>query len=286
LPAKFTPIVLAVAVSGALTMAPTFAAVLAREIPTRDGVTIKFIENSQAGASAGAGAVILMMGGNGRAYLNKWDGRGDPAGNFLVRSRGLFASAGFNAAMPGAPSDHHNKAGLRKARTGRTHAGDIGAVIANLRRKSSGKVFLVGTSRGTISAAGVSAWLPEEALAGIVFASTETRTNNKGNRYAVTDVDLEKIKVPVLLAHRKDDDCYVCVPSDLADISKRLISAPTTKILLYEGGTGWRGNHCGAFHAHGFLIFEDRVVADIVAWMKAVGRGGTPRRARSECYHR
>ncbi len=267
-------IILATIFLAGLGVTPAFTAEQVREIDTRDGVTIKFIEDTAAGASAPT--VILFMGGNGRVRLNKWDGSGNPVGNFLVRSRGQFAKAGFNVAVPDAPSDRLNKKGLIGSRSGAKHAQDITAVIAHMRKKSSGKMFLIGTSRGTISAAGVGARLPADVLGGIVLTATVTRANNKGNADSVTDADLKKIKVPVLFAHHKDDSCYVCVPGDIGDISKKLVNAPTTKTLFFEGGDGWRGNPCGSKHAHGFLGIEDKVVADIAAWIKSVAHGGKP----------
>ncbi len=74
-------------------------------------------------------------------------------GNSLVRSRDLFHAAGFVTALVDAPSDHRGEDGLGGFRLSAQHADDIGKVIAEVRARTSLPVWLVGTSRGAISAA-------------------------------------------------------------------------------------------------------------------------------------
>ena len=91
---------------GMLTAAPstTFAAKeRVVEIPTRPGVTVKFILR---GKSQGNPPIaILFAGGNGVIKLNDWDGSGNPTGNFLVRTRKHWVKHNLLVAVPDAPSD-------------------------------------------------------------------------------------------------------------------------------------------------------------------------------------
>lgn len=242
-------------------------------IAVRDGVTIKAAVNADAGKDAPI--VILLVGGNGIARLDRWDGTGDPNGNFMTRIRKDIAAQGFITALPDAPSDRQER-GLGNSRTGRIHTEDIGAVIRHMRRYSNGPVFVAGTSRGTISAANVAARMAAGGIAGLILTATVTKANKRGSLDPVGEVALEKIRVPVLLAHHKEDDCYVCPPGSIPSLAKKFTAAPSVKVSFFEGGSGWRGDPCHAFHAHGFLGIEGKVTADIVAWMKAVAAKAKP----------
>ena len=100
-------------------------------IPTREDVTVQFI---LLGPRPGdPPAVILFTGGGGKLGLAKWVRKGkvrkNPRGNFLVRSRKLFAGHGFLVAVPDAPSDLIGSYdGLLGFRLVEEHAQDIRAL--------------------------------------------------------------------------------------------------------------------------------------------------------------
>lgn len=253
---------------------PATATEKVAEIPVRDGVTIKTIVNADAGPQAPI--VVLMMGGNGVARLDGWDGSADPNGNFLTRVRNDLARAGFIIGLPDAPSDRQNPVGLGNSRFTAGHARDIAAVIGYLRKLSKGPVFVVGTSRGTISAAGIAANLPAGEIAGIVLTAAVTQQNKKGNRDPVQAAALDRIAMPVLFVHHKQDSCYVCRPEDIPDLAKKFTASPSVKISIVDGGGGWRGDPCLSRHAHGFVGIERQVVDDIATWIKTVAAGAKP----------
>jgi hypothetical protein len=242
-------------------------------IAVRDGVTIKAAVNADAGKTAPI--VVLLMGGNGIARLDRWDGTGDPNGNFLTRIRKTLAAQGFITALPDAPSDRQDR-GLGNSRVGKAHAEDLAAVIRYMRRYSNAPVFVAGTSRGTISAANVASRMPAGEIAGLLLTATVTKANKRGNLDPVGEVALDKIKMPVLIAHHKDDDCYVCPPGNIPSLAEKFTASPSVKVSFFEGGSGWRGDPCHAFHAHGFLGIEGKVTAEMVAWMKAVAAKAKP----------
>jgi predicted alpha/beta-hydrolase family hydrolase len=242
-------------------------------IPTRPGVTMKVIIRNE--AAGNPPIAILFAGGDGIIKLDSWNGKGNPTGSFLVRTRKHFARHKLLAVVPDAASDQQTD-GLSMMRTSKDHAADIQAVIKHLRKYSKGPVILVGTSRGTISAAGVAAHLPTGMVAGVVLTATVTRYNNGNNKHRVQNAKLANIRVPVLLAHHKDDTCYVTVFSDLSDLAKKFTNAPSVQIKGYTGGGNYRGSECGTRAAHGFCGIEKRVVKDIADWIKTVAAGKTP----------
>ncbi len=252
---------------------PAAAGERVESVTLRDGVTMKFIVDADAGPAAPI--VVLMMGGNGVARLDRWDGTGNPNGNFLTRIRGDLARAGFVVALPDAPSDRQNPAGLANSRVGRAHAEDIARLIEKLKTYSSGPVFMVGTSRGTVSTVGIASH-GVSRLAGIVLTAAVTQANKKGNRDPIQAADLGKINIPVLFIHHRQDSCYVCVPGDVPELAKKFAASPSVGINIVDGGGNWRGDECGPFHAHGFVGIEDKVAADIAAWIKTVAAGGKP----------
>jgi pimeloyl-ACP methyl ester carboxylesterase len=237
------------------------------EIPTRPGVTVKFILRGE--ARGNPPIAILFAGGGGIIRLNSWDGIGNPVRNFLVRTRKHWVKHDLLVAVPDAPSDKIED-GMFEWRTTTEHAVDIDAIIEYLRRYSKGPVFLVGTSRGTISAAGVAARLNPERVAGIVLTSTVTKYNRGGNKDRVQTANLLNIRVPVLLAHHRDDGCYVTPFEDIPALAKEFASSPTVGIKAYSDRGNYRGGACGSQGAHGFRGIEKRVVRDIAEWIHGV----------------
>lgn len=253
--------------------APGIAAEKVSEVTVREGVTVKFIDNSDAGAEAPI--VVLFAGGNGIINLSAWKGKGNPSGNFLVRTRRHWVNAGLQVVVPDAPSDRPTD-GLDFWRTSREHTGDIAAVIAHIRKSSKAPLFLVGTSRGTISAAAVAAQTPPGTVTGIVLTSSVTRYNRARNKNRVQDARLDAVRVPVLIAHHEDDACALTPFSDVPGLAKEFTKAPRVDVKSYTGGGNYRGDDCGPFAAHGFRRIERRVIGDIARWIKTVAVGGKP----------
>lgn len=254
-----------------LTIAPS-AAFAAKErvveIPTRPGVSIKFILRGE--TEDNPPIAILFAGGDGVINLDSWDGSGNPVGNFLVRTRKHWVKHNLLVAVPDAPSDRIG--GMIEWRTSTDHAADIGAIIDYLRRYTKGPAFLIGTSRGTISAAGVAARLHSEKIAGIVLTATVTEYNQAANKDRVQSARLDNIRVPVLLAHHKEDACDVTPFWNLTALARDFANSPKVEIKGYSGGRNYRGSVCAGLHAHGFRGIEKRVVRDIAAWIHGIAR--------------
>ena len=139
-------------------------------IETRPGVSQAFMLIAPAKPVA---SLILFAGGSGLIGASptgmRWKN------NFMVRTRGLFAQQGFIVATVDAPSDLQTGDGLVGYRSGKKHARDIQVVIAWLKRKAEVPVWVIGTSRGSLSAANSAARISEGGPDGVVLTATVER---------------------------------------------------------------------------------------------------------------
>ena len=233
------------------------------DIPTRPGVTQRMLVLTPPEPKA---AVVLLPGGHGglQIFANgsmKW---GD--GNFLVRTRQLFAEQGLMVAVVDAPSDRQSPPYLGGFRQTPEHAADLKAVIAWLRENAKAPVWLVGTSRGTQSAAYVATELAAAGGPdGVVLTST-ILTEDKGR--PVPAMPLGKIRVPVLVVHHEQDGCSLCAFSAMPALMAKLATTPRSQLLSFTGGQS-RGDPCEAFAYHGFNGIETAVVQQVAAWVLA-----------------
>ena len=226
---------------------------------TRAGVSIALFWQTVPQAQA---TVLLLPGGAGG--FGSIDASGRPGGgNFLVRSSALFAAAGFNVAIMGRPSDVNDLS--YEWRTRPEHQADIRQVLDWLRQRSDAPLWLLGTSRGTISAA-LAAIDQQQAVAGLVLSSSIVSGSKPGT---LGTLALERIRVPVLLLHHARDACALCRPDALPAVLERLREAPAKQLALVDGGEGAQGDVCGAQHWHGFIGMEAQAVELIAGWIRA-----------------
>jgi dienelactone hydrolase len=231
------------------------------DLPTRPGVTQRFLYIDVPGAKA---SVVLFAGGHGGLQITESGSLGWGAGNFLVRSRQRFAGQGFAVAVVDAPSDRQRPPYLNGQRQRPDHAADVKAVIAWLKQRSPAPVWLVGTSRGTQSAAYVATQLAGEGGPdGLVLTAT-ILTDPRGR--PVPDMPVEKLTIPVLVVHHEQDACRVTLPADLPRLTQKLSSHPRTELVTFRGGID-EGDPCEARAYHGFNGLEAEVVQKIAAWM-------------------
>lgn len=234
------------------------------KVPTRSGVEQPFILVEP--EIKPFASVILFPGGSGKLRTHRY-GTQVKSKNFLVRTRQIFAGHGFLVVVVDTPTDLKRE-GLFRFRATEEHARDIKNVITWLSKRNNIPVFLIGTSRGTISAAGVTAQLKSSGIAGIVLTSTVTRYNNRGNKDRVFDVNMEQIRTPVLVVHHKDDACTITPYEDADNLMDSLVNAKHKKLLSYKGGNTPESDECKALSEHGFFGIEERVVGDIARWIK------------------
>jgi pimeloyl-ACP methyl ester carboxylesterase len=234
------------------------------DLPTRPGVTQRVLVERPAQPAA---VLILMAGGSGRlGILANGELRNDR--NFLVRSRRLFVQQGYAVVLPDTPSDHSRPPFLDgRLRESAEHAADLGAVIAWAHGRFARPVWIVGTSRGTQSAAHAAVTLTGAAAPdGLVLASTILASDRRAPAARpVQEMGLEQLRIPVLVAHHEQDQCPACPPALLPQLMDKL-KGTTARLVTYRGGSS-SGPACKPFAHHGFNGVESRVVDDIAAWI-------------------
>jgi len=183
-----------------------------------------------------------------------------------VRTRQLFASKNVMVAVVDAPSDGQNTPYLRGFRQRPEHVADIKAVIAWLKQQANIPVWLVGTSRGTQSAAFIATQLrpADGGPDGLVLSST-ILTEKPPSR-PVPEMPLDKIQIPTLVVHHKEDGCQLCKYRDLPLLMDRLTAVPRKELFTFDGGKS-QGDPCEAMAYHGFNGLEPEVVTKIAEWI-------------------
>lgn len=234
------------------------------DLTTRGDVTQRILWMPRDGAVA---SVILFPGGTGRIEITK-HGDIEREGNFLVRSRDEFASHQLNVAVFDAPSDHYTKKGMKTDffRDSAEHAEDISAVVSYIKKQTTVPVWLVGTSRGTESAAN-GAIILQGQVDGLVLTSSMTEENNKG--VSLPEMQLHEIKVPTLVVHHEEDECRVTTPEGAEVIKDALTQASKVELKYFSGGDDPISKPCKAKSAHGFLGIEEKVVKYITDFIKS-----------------
>jgi len=229
------------------------------KVPTRDGVVTTLFWEDAPDAKA---TVFLFPGGEG-GFGKVVDGK-LTSKNFLVRSVPYFLANGFNVAIFGRPSDTSELGWIE--RTEPKHMTDVAKVLEFVKQKSSLPVWIVGTSRGTISATAMAINIYDPAIAGLVLTSSVVRYATPGS---VPRQDLKAITLPVLVYHHAKDACKHTLAREAPYIIKGLINAPIKKLMVVDGGANPTGDECGSLHWHGFIGMESEAISHIAEWIKA-----------------
>src|SRR5260221_2677226 len=148
-------------------------------------------------------ASLLFIGGGGNIRL-RMEGA-EPrfgAGNFLPRSRLEFIRNGILPVIMDNPSDQQSGGGMSDAfRESAPHVEDVRVVLAELRRRYPGlPLFLVTTSRSTLSAAHLGRTLGDE-VPGVVLSSSMFYLVR---RTMLPNSNLDAGNVPILFVHHSD----------------------------------------------------------------------------------
>lgn len=229
------------------------------DVPTRPGVTVRYLWQVPAQPRA---SVILLVGGNGGLHLGADGSLGGMGGNFLSRTRAQFLQQGLAVALMDAPSDRQVPPFLSGFRQTPEHVADLKALIADVRQRGQLPVALVGTSRGTQSAAAVAIALAESGGPDALVLTSTILTDPQSK--AVPKMALDTLRIPVLVMHHQQDGCKLCSPADLPMLLGKLPAG--YQVRMYEGGSNV-GDPCEAMAYHGFNGLERRVVHDLSVWL-------------------
>lgn len=220
--------------------------------------------------------LVLLPGGPGFADLDAKGCARKLTGNSLIRSQALFNKAGFATAIVDAPTNYRGADGLGGYRLAPQHAEDIGKVIADVRRRAKGPVWLVGTSRGAISAANAASRLKgEQAPDGLILTSAVTSGKEGGQKSWVAQTTLgaplEAIRMPVLVIAHATDSCIRTPPSLAGRITARTNGSREQTVVI-KGGPGKRAagtsvDACQGSTPHGFVGQEAEVAAGMTRFI-------------------
>ena len=233
-------------------------------LPTRPGVTQSYF---LAGAPKKPQAIAALFPGSGGLIRLRTENEQIKfgMGNFLVRSRSEFTKRGVVAALIDAPLDQQSGWGMTdEFRFSEQHSTDISAVVADLNRRFPGlPLFLVGTSRGSISAAVLAARFGQP-LAGSVLTSSMFRQTGRNSREpgpGLSRFDFATIKIPMLLVHHVSDQCESTPYGDAQRLSDKY---PLISVL---GGSTPKSDPCEPLSQHGYYGKESETIEEIVNWM-------------------
>jgi len=248
-------------------------------IKTHDRTTTRYAFAQPQGAPAQSAriALVLLVGGGGNLNL---DDKGCPralAGNSLVRMLPLFHDAGFVAALVDAPSGFSGADGLAGFRITTQHADDLGKAIADVRARTNGSVWLVGTSRGTISAVNAGARLSGPSAPDGLVLTSALMSGDAGARkswvaHTVFDLPLEAIKVPVLIVGHAADNCIRSPAGLMGNITARTRGARQQVVIVTGGpikpGRPQNIEDCEGRAPHGYVDQEAEVAAGIARFIR------------------
>jgi len=210
----------------------TWAADQSASGKTADGTSVAYLLTTTGGQTPSY-AVILMPGGKGIMSPQ--------SGNFLIRSRSLFAEGPFVAASTDATSKPDR----------------IMAIASALQRRYPGvKVYVVGTSRSTDATMALSRPL-DGKVAGFVHSSSMN---------PIASFDPRGLKSRQLIVIHKKDACTATKPSNGAAASRSY----GIQLIEMDGGKS-TGDDCEAFAYHGYYGIERETVDKIKQWIMTGG---------------
>ncbi|WP_266157152.1 alpha/beta hydrolase [Dyella silvatica] len=212
-------------------------------------------------------AVIVMLpGGAGNVGIER-HGNLRHDDNFVVRTRSLWVNRGYAVLIPDA-LDGDNLRGLRSSPE---YAALVEDLVAFVHTKSVGRVFLLGTSQGSIAAMNGAAHLAADQLAGVVLTESVSRLG--GSHETVFQAHPQDVRVPALVVANRDDHCDVAPPGDAPCIASAMSHAASVRVLYVTGGIDRSHKACGSLTPHGYYGIEAQVVGDIADWMDRVRPG-------------
>ena len=231
-------------------------------LQTRPGVTQSFFI-AHMGQRRPQAVALLMAGGGGQINLRMEQGQVRfNQGNFLPRSRREFIRNGVLPVILDNPSDQQRGEGMSdNFRASTQHVADVRAVLAEVKKRYPGvPVFIVGTSRSTLSAAYLGGALEGE-VAGVVLTSSIFFSDQRGRVPALAGYNWSKVKVPMLFVHHGDDACGATPYHEAARLARRF------PLVTVKGGKPAESPPCEPLAQHGFYGKEAETVDAITAWM-------------------
>ncbi len=242
------------------------------QISAHEGQVLPFAVSAPIAPARGI-SLVLLAGGHGHVGL---DAAGCPTqlkGNALLRARPLFQARGYEVVTLDAPADYRGDDGLAGFRIDPAHAQDIGRVLRWLRGQGAREVWLLGTSRGSISAVNAAARLSGEAapdglvLSSVLSTSVSARKSWAGHH--VFDLPLDRIQQPTLLLGHVDDSCPRSPPSGQERVAQRIGASARTQLISGGQGPVSGPDACEGRSPHGFWGQDADMVDATLAFIES-----------------
>jgi len=236
-------------------------------IPTRQGVTVKTLFVPPNGAMNAV--LVLFIGDTGLQAFTQQGDQMSYSTSFMSRTTPLFLAQGYAVLLVNAPSDHPSGMS-RTFRQSSANAQDISMIIDFLLSKSIKPIFLVGTSRGTISVENYASTNPNDSrISGIVLTSTYGPLELQVLVKNVT-LQMPGVPLPVLFVHNVFDGCSETPFQAAVDFSKTFTSSSKLDFIKVQDQLASDHDPCGAMSAHGFKGAENQVVKNITDWTSQI----------------
>jgi pimeloyl-ACP methyl ester carboxylesterase len=236
-----------------------FAAQEIKTLTTRPNVSLKILLMKP---ETDCRTVLLMFpGGNGAFHFTEKNGKFELGKNFLLRTAADFVKKGLAVAVVDTPSDQ--RLGMDDSfRVSKEHRDDIERAILFLVGQGYDSIYLVGTSRGTISAAYLGTVLKDKQVKGLVLTSSMSYPN-----YLIW-TPLEETRCPVLLIHHVRDGCRSTPYADALALQERYANHTKVDFVALEGGSPPQSGSCEPLSQHGFFGIEEKAIQAIYEWVR------------------
>jgi hypothetical protein len=246
-------------------------------LTTRGSTTMRYAFAAGKPAPGGPLTLVMLVGGGGYLDIDDVGCPGLLNRNVLVRMRTILNEAGVSTALVDSPSDLRTDEGLGGYRISADHAEDVGKVIAELRIRTKGPVWIAGHSRGSISAANAAARLTGPAAPdGVILLSAMYVGDAKARRpwaaHTVFFTDLDAISIPALVIGHAADNCARSPPDHMKTVIAKTHSSRQQAVTV-TGGPIAPGRTpslaaCEVREPHDFTEQEAEVAAGIARFMR------------------
>jgi predicted alpha/beta hydrolase family esterase len=237
-------------------------------VPVRDGVVQEGVLSLRQGTTAPTILAVLLPGSpsvvrpvvQGGAMVNS-----RLNGNFLVRARRHLADDSIATLLVDCISDSGDTcASPYQASPERQKHVQLLIDQARTLQPTVQKVWLVGTSLGTISSAFM-AMYGGQAYAGALHTASITEPLARNSYRELHKFDYSKAGIPQAFVHHRDDPCSLTTYSGAQAIASQF----KLPLVTVTGGSGFTGNPCQAYTQHGFRGFESEVMRFMAGQMKS-----------------
>lgn len=186
-------------------------------------------------------------------------------GNFLIRARRFLVDENVASLIV----DCHSESGddcSSNYQASKQRQEDVDKLIAEVKNRNPSitDVWLVGTSKGTIS----SSFMPvhnTSGYAGAIHTASITDPYVRGSYRELGGFDYKKTTVQQFFVHHANDPCALTSYPSAKSIAEKY----AVPLITVSGGSGFQGGACEAFTEHGFRGKEKEVMNAMTAIIKS-----------------